>query len=186
MPWRHHTATLLPWSHYSLQMKKWFPLKIRPSQMSLQTGEFIFNLHEAKDMGDGKQAAARILQGDRADPLRPVALCSAFSPEYAHHLHFSHRSHDPSPHSSKYIVRFKSVRAVVAGASGGVGRAIVQRLVTEGVPVIALVRNVSKSVRSITTLASLIHCVLMVFPGRFVWAGRQCFCVLLMYNIIKA
>ena len=41
------------------------------------------------------------------------------------------------------------MRAVVAGASGGVGRAIVQRLVKEGVPVVALVRNVPKAVRSI-------------------------------------
>ena len=35
---------------------------------------------------------------------------------------------------------------MVAGASGGVGRAIVQRLAAEGVPVKALVRDVSRAV----------------------------------------
>lgn len=44
-------------------------------------------------------------------------------------------------------LRFKKIRAVVAGASGGVGRAIVQRLVSEGVPVTALVRDINKAVR---------------------------------------
>lgn len=43
--------------------------------------------------------------------------------------------------------RFKGIRAFVAGASGGTGRAIVERLVAEGVPVRALVRDLDKAVR---------------------------------------
>ena len=37
--------------------------------------------------------------------------------------------------------RFEGLKAVVAGATGGVGKAIVQRLVREGVPVTALARD---------------------------------------------
>ncbi len=40
------------------------------------------------------------------------------------------------------------VRALVAGATGGTGRAIVERLVAEGVPVRALVRDVAAAVRA--------------------------------------
>jgi len=43
---------------------------------------------------------------------------------------------------------FAGVRALVAGATGGTGRAIVERLVAEGVPVRALVRNVAAAVRA--------------------------------------
>ena len=43
--------------------------------------------------------------------------------------------------------RFEGLKAVVAGATGGVGKAIVQRLVREGVPVTALARDVRDAVR---------------------------------------
>lgn len=42
--------------------------------------------------------------------------------------------------------RFEGLKAVVAGATGGVGKAIVQRLVREGVLVTALVRDVRDAV----------------------------------------
>ena len=45
------------------------------------------------------------------------------------------------------LCRFEGLKAVVAGATGGVGKAIVQRLVREGVPVTALARDVRDAVR---------------------------------------
>lgn len=42
---------------------------------------------------------------------------------------------------------FSGLRAVVAGATGGTGRAIVARLAAEGVPIRALVRNAAAAVR---------------------------------------
>ena len=43
---------------------------------------------------------------------------------------------------------FSGLRAFVAGATGGTGRAIVARLSAEGIPVRALVRDVGAAVRS--------------------------------------
>ena len=44
--------------------------------------------------------------------------------------------------------RFAEVKAFVAGATGGCGRAVVQRLVAEGVPVRALVRDIRRAVQT--------------------------------------
>ena len=41
---------------------------------------------------------------------------------------------------------FGDFQAFVAGATGGTGQAIVRRLVSEGVPVRALVRDISRAV----------------------------------------
>lgn len=41
---------------------------------------------------------------------------------------------------------FSGLRAFVAGATGGTGRAIVQRLVAESIPVRALVRDTGRAV----------------------------------------
>ena len=49
---------------------------------------------------------------------------------------------------------FGDFRAFVAGATGGTGQAIVRRLVAEGVPVRALVRDISKAVSVKFSLAS--------------------------------
>lgn len=45
--------------------------------------------------------------------------------------------------------RFKGLKAFVAGAAGRTGRRVVARLVEEGVPVRALVRNAIKAVRAV-------------------------------------
>ncbi len=54
----------------------------------------------------------------------------------------------PDPAARRMFRRFEGLKAVVAGATGGVGKAIVQRLVREGVPVTALARDVREAVSS--------------------------------------
>ena len=65
------------------------------------------------------------------------------------------RADDPTPADGEVVPLRSSVeasgpyselRAFVAGATGGTGQAIVRRLIAEGVPVRALVRNVSQAV----------------------------------------
>ena len=65
------------------------------------------------------------------------------------------RADDPTPADGEVVPLRSSIelegpyselRAFVAGATGGTGQAIVRRLVAEGVPVRALVRNVSQAV----------------------------------------
>ena len=51
---------------------------------------------------------------------------------------------------------YSELRAFVAGATGGTGQAIVRRLVAEGVPVRALVRNISQAVRCSVNLVSVL------------------------------
>jgi hypothetical protein len=45
------------------------------------------------------------------------------------------------PQLPSYSTAFSGLRAFVAGATGGTGQAVVQRLVQEGIPVRALVRD---------------------------------------------
>ena len=65
------------------------------------------------------------------------------------------RTDDPTPADGEVVPLRSSIetsgpyselRAFVAGATGGTGQAIVRRLIAEGVPVRALVRNVSQAV----------------------------------------
>lgn len=54
---------------------------------------------------------------------------------------------------------YSDFKAIVAGATGGTGQAIVRRLITEGVPVRALVRDTSKAVsRSLQPQACMRSC----------------------------
>ena len=65
------------------------------------------------------------------------------------------RADDPTPADGEVVPLRSSIelegpyselRAFVAGATGGTGQAIVRRLVAEGVPVRALVRNINQAV----------------------------------------
>ena len=51
---------------------------------------------------------------------------------------------------------YSELRAFVAGATGGTGQAIVRRLIAEGVPVRALVRNVSQAVSCYVEVLSVV------------------------------
>lgn len=59
--------------------------------------------------------------------------------------------------------KFKDIKAVVAGATGGVGKAIVQRLVREGVPVVALARSTLKAVRNSKHAVMLQSCSIWIW-----------------------
>ena len=76
------------------------------------------------------------------------------------------RADDPTPADGEVVPLrssielegpFSELRAFVAGATGGTGQAIVRRLVAEGVPVRALVRNVSQAVRCSLFQSSQLH-----------------------------
>ena len=76
------------------------------------------------------------------------------------------RADDPTPADGEVVPLrssielegpFSELRAFVAGATGGTGQAIVRRLVAEGVPVRALVRNVSQAVRCSLFQSSQFH-----------------------------
>ena len=76
------------------------------------------------------------------------------------------RADDPTPADGEVVPLRSSIelegpyselRAFVAGATGGTGQAIVRRLVAEGVPVRALVRNVSQAVRYSPSQSSQLH-----------------------------
>ena len=85
-----------------------------------------------------------------------------------HHSHVWHAD-DPTPADGEVVPLqstvqqsgpYSELKAFVAGATGGTGQAIVRRLITEGVPVRALVRDTSKAVsRSLQTQTCMRSCI---------------------------
>lgn len=73
-------------------------------------------------------------------------------------------------------------QAFVAGATGGTGQAIVRRLVAEGVPVRALVRDIGRAVSQHHLLLSACHIALLSGGGTLV---SVCFCLVMPWRAVQ-